>query len=227
MTLSRVAAIFLVAMILPVVTAAQKVPLPASPETPPDFRLVVLGHFDVQTLADFNQRVQHYAELRRIAERDVPPLRVTDNADDIIRIERMLTARIREVRGSSDRGQIISRRMERQLKDLFVIQVDTAALSVIMDDGPGEFDVDVNDTYARYRSLATMPTNILLLLPALAEDMEYRFVGRHLIVRDVRANMIIDEIPYALSCEGCVIPPERLDHDEDDGDRGDRERRSE
>lgn len=224
MTLSRVPLILLVMMMLPVLTAAQSVPLTASPEMIPDFRLVVLGHFDAETLAEFNQRVRNYAELRRIAERDVPPLRVTDNADEIIRSERTLTARIREVRGSSDRGQIFSRTMETQLKNLFVVVVDSTTLSAIMDDGPDEFDVDVNEAYARHKSLATMPPNILLLLPALAEDLEYRFVGRHLIVRDVRANMIVDEIPYALSCEKCVIPSE--ERDDDDGDHADRQRGS-
>ena len=93
-----------------------------------------------------------------------------------------------------------------------------------MDDGPDEFDVDVNEAYARHKSLATMPPTILLLLPALAEDLEYRFVGRHLIMRDVRANMIVDEIPYALSCEKCVIPSE--ERDDDDGDQAGRERGS-
>ena len=223
MNLKRVQAVLIAAMFLPVVTAAQNVPQSASSQTAPDFRVVVLGHFDAEALADFNQRVRNYVELRRIAERGIPPLRITGSPDEIIKSERTLTRRIREVRGSSDRGQIFSRQMERELKELFVIVVDSSTLSAIMDDGPDEFDIDVNEAYARDKSLATMPSNILLLLPGLPEDMEYRFVGRHLILRDVRANMIIDEIPYALSCEPCVIPSERLDHDDHDGDRGDRE----
>lgn len=204
--MKRVQAVFLAAMFLPVVTAGQNVPQAASPQTAPDFRVVVLGHFDAETLADFNQRVRNYAELRRTAERDVPPLRITENADEIIKSERTLTRRIRDVRGSSDQGQIFSGQMERQLQELFVVVVDAATRSAIMDDGPDEFDLDVNEAYPRDKSLATMPPNILLRLPALAEDMEYRFVGRHLIVRDIRANMIVDEIAYALSCKQCVDP---------------------
>lgn len=222
MNLKRVQAVLLAAMFLPVVTAAQNLPHTDSPKIAADFRVVVLGHFDAETLADFNQRVRKYAELRRIAERGIPPLRITENPDEIISSERTLTRRIREVRGSSDRGQIFSRQMETELQELFVIVVDSATLSAIMDDGPDEFDVDVNEAYDRDKSLATMPPNILLLLPALAEDMEYRFVGRHLIVRDVRANMIVDEIPSALSCERWVVLCDKR-HD-DDGDHSDRER---
>ena len=224
MSLKRIQAILLAAMFVPVVTAAQNVPQTASSQTAPDFRVVVLGHFDAEALADFNQRVRNYVELRRIAEQGIPPLRITENPDEIIRSERTLTRRIREVRGSSDRGQIFSRQMERELQELFVIVVDSAMLSAIMDDGPDEFDLDINEAYARDKSLATMPPNILLLLPALAEDMEYRFVGRHLIVRDVRANMIVDEIPYALSCEQCVLPSE--ERDDDEADQGDWEKGS-
>ena len=145
MNLKRVLAVLLAAMFLPVATAAQNVPQTASSQTAPDFRVVVLGHFDAEALADFNQRVRNYVELRRIAERGIPPLRITENPDEIISSERTLTRRIREVRGSSDRGQIFSRQMERELQELFVIAVDSATLSAIMDDGPDEFDLDVNE----------------------------------------------------------------------------------
>jgi hypothetical protein len=40
-------------------------------------------------------------------------------------------------------------------------------------------------------------------MPALADGVEYRFVGRHLILHDTIANIIIDEIPFALRCKDC------------------------
>jgi hypothetical protein len=91
--------------------------------------------------------------------------------------------------------------------------VDQSTLAAIMEDGPGEFDVDVNETYRKERPLATMPANLLQLLPELPDDIEYRFVGRRLILRDVRANMIIDEIPKALLCDACVSAPEPISVD--------------
>jgi hypothetical protein len=185
--------------------------LAANPDpNDPDFRLTVYGQFDAETIAEFRKRLQGYVELRRIAEVGAFPLRVTDKPDEITRAERELTARIRELRGSSDRGQLFVRRMTAQLKKLLVLQVDSVTLNVIMEDGPGEFDVDVNEAYPKKRSLATMPPKILLQLPELPPDIEYRFVGRHLILRDVRANMIIDKIPHALECRDCVLPPEEI-----------------
>ena len=181
---------------------------PEPQQTAPDYRLLVLGYFDADTLAEFNRRIQNYVDLRERAERGVAPLRVTDDPDEITEIERQLTAALRRIRGSSSRGQIFSRRMQAQLKKLFASEVRGATLDAIMQDGPGKLEVDVNETYAKDKPLATMPPNILQLLPPLPADVEYRFVGKHFILRDVRANMVIDEIPKALHCEDCVIAPE-------------------
>jgi hypothetical protein len=34
--------------------------------------------------------------------------------------------------------------------------------------------------------------------PMLPEDVEYRFAGKHLILYDARANLIVDFIPNAI-----------------------------
>jgi len=179
----------------------------AQQQSDPDFRLVVLGHFDTETLAAFNKRVQDYAALRTQLEEGLPPLRVTENAGEIETFERRLARRLGDARGSR-RNQVFPPAMRRQIRWLLVTQADPATVAAIMDDGPGEFDVDVNETYSKERPVATMPPKILQLLPDLPRDIEYRFVGRHLILYDVRANMIVDEIPYALRCRGCVADPE-------------------
>jgi len=31
------------------------------------------------------------------------------------------------------------------------------------------------------------------------------FAGRHLLLLDARSNMIVDEIPFALPCDGCPL----------------------
>jgi hypothetical protein len=187
---------------------------PANPDpSQPDFRVVVEGTFDPQTLAEFNRRVQDYAALRSRLEAGLPPLVMTTNPDDIETFERKLTERIRHARGSR-RGQLFVPAMEGQLKRMMAARADAVTVSAIMDDNPGEFDVDVNETYKKKYALATMPPKLLLLLPDLAPDLQYRFVGRHLILYDGRANMIVDEIPYALQCRDCVPEPEE-DHDDD------------
>jgi hypothetical protein len=174
---------------------------------------VVQGTFDPETLAEFNRRVQDYAALRSRLEVGLPPLVITSNADDIEAFEHRLAERIRHARASR-RGQLFIPAMERQLKRMMAARADAVTVNAIMDDNPGEFDVDVNDTYKKKYALGTMPPKLLLLLPDLPRDLQYRFVGRHLIVYDGRANIIVDEIPHALHCHNCV-PEREEDHDDD------------
>ena len=37
-----------------------------------------------------------------------------------------------------------------------------------------------------------MPPDVLLALPTLPKDVEYRFAGKHLLLFDAKANIIVD-----------------------------------
>lgn len=182
---------------------AQGTPAP-KPSADADFHLTVLGHFDADTLATFARNVQAYADRRAKLEAGLPPLDVTTNATEIERFERRLAERIRKGRPST-RYQVFTRTMAEEIKQLLQSHADPSTVALILDDGPVEFDVDVNNSYSKQRSLATMPPNLLLLLPDLPSGLQYRFAGRHLLLLDVRANMIVDEIPFALPCDGCPL----------------------
>jgi hypothetical protein len=57
-------------------------------------------------------------------------------------------------------------------------------------------------TYARFPELgplATMPPSVLLVLPQLPDTLEYRFVGRDLVLRDSHARLVLDFIPNAVA----------------------------
>src|SRR5688572_29738872 len=70
-------------LLCPGMTAAQ---VAANPDrTQPDFKVIVQGTFDPETLAEFNRRVSDYAALRARLEQGLPPLVVTTDADEIER----------------------------------------------------------------------------------------------------------------------------------------------
>ena len=71
-----------------------------------------------------------------------------------------------------------------------------------MDDNPGERSNRINGAYPKGRALSTVPPNVLAVLPHLPEDVRYAFLGRHLILLDTRANVILDRIPLALHRPG-------------------------
>jgi hypothetical protein len=58
-----------------------------------------------------------------------------------------------------------------------------------------------HENYLRFpaaNEMATMPPSLLRALPPLPVELEYRLVGEHLVLRDVKAAMILDYIPNAV-----------------------------
>ena len=204
--------IFLVCLLLTLVLVpavrGQEPPAPArqSPEGgPPDYRVKISGYLDPVALATFTNSVHSYVDLRASLEPGLPPLRVTANPDEITQAERALARRIREARAAARQGDIFAPPLQTQIKRMLTIEVDKDTMASITDDNPGAFEFKLNGTYPKDKPVSTMPPNVLQLLPPLAEGLEYRFVGGHLILRDRRANIILDDIPYAILCGECVL----------------------
>ena len=64
----------------------------------------------------------------------------------------------------------------------------------------GEFQHAIDGAYPAGKTQATMPGSLLARLPQLPDDIEFRFVGAHLILYDVRTNTIMDRLPDAIAC---------------------------
>jgi len=56
----------------------------------------------------------------------------------------------------------------------------------------------VNATYPPDTPLPTTPPQVLMNLPKLPEQLEYRIIGKNLIIRDLDANIIVDFVPNAI-----------------------------
>jgi hypothetical protein len=56
----------------------------------------------------------------------------------------------------------------------------------------------VNATYPPDTPLPTTPPQVLMNLPKLPEQLEYRIIGKNMIIRDVEANIIVDFVPNAI-----------------------------
>jgi hypothetical protein len=56
----------------------------------------------------------------------------------------------------------------------------------------------VNASYPDDTPLPTTPPQVLRNLPKLPEQLEYRFIGKTLVLRDVNADIIVDFMPNAL-----------------------------
>jgi hypothetical protein len=159
---------------------------------------------DGAALAEFDRRVKAYADLRDGLAKGAAKLTETSSPEAIQAAERALALRIRAARPEAAQGDIFTPEAEERVRALLNLTMQGVrgknTRGVIHDEGPGPgaFPLEVNEKYPEKEPLGTVPTNILATLPPLPENLEYRFVGRHLIIRDTRANIIVDYIQNAI-----------------------------
>jgi len=155
---------------------------------------------DAQVLLDFKERVDKYVELRKKADDSAPPMKKTDDPAELRVAQQGLAERIGAARHPAKQGDIFTPEITARFRKLLRPEAkDPGTKAAIKDDNPGNIPFKVNGPYPSKEALSTMPPNVLASLPPLPKDIEYRFVSKHLILRDVRANLIIDYIPNAIS----------------------------
>jgi hypothetical protein len=169
-------------------------PQTAPPPDVPRFQVQVFG----DVLADFSARVSAYAELRSELRKGLPVLTVDDPAQ-VRRAVHALAASVRAARADAKRGDIFTPAISREFRKA-LSQMDDSTWADLADDNPGEFSKRINGSYPETKPFSTVPPNILAVLPRLPDDLEYRFLGRHLILLDTSASVIVDWIPFALRC---------------------------
>ena len=117
----------------------------------------------------------------------------------------MLAAKIRSARSSVKRGDIFTPATEAMFRRLLRPQVTGTSdaadnKAIIKDDAPKPQEVPfkVNGEYPKDAPLSTVPPDVLKSLPPLPENLQYRFVGRHLILYCTRGNLIVDYMLNAM-----------------------------
>lgn len=159
---------------------------------------------DGQAVADFDRRVKAYASIRDEQETGAAKLDETAKPEVIVAAEQALAARMRAIRAAAKRGDIFTAAIQARFRQILNPEMRGIAgqntRGIIRDEGPGPdaFAFKVNGAYPKDQPLGSVPTNILRALPQLPENIEYRFIDKHLILRDTRANLIIDYMPDAI-----------------------------
>ncbi len=149
------------------------------------------------------------------AEGKVPNLKRTDDPVEISGREKALAEMIMTLRAGAQEGEIFAKEVQPYF--IKIIQDDFAKRSAWSTAGrsvhelPKNVKVSVNTVYPTTFPLLTFPAALLQKLPDLPPELEYRIVGRNLILRDVKANLIVDVLRDAIP-----IRPSRQagDHDE-------------
>ena len=144
---------------------------------------------------DFQKRIQAYMKVHNEAEGKVPNLKRTDDPVEISSREKALGEMIMTLRAGAQPGEIFSKDFQPYF--IKIVQDDFTKRSVadrkaLVHELPKHVKVDINTVYPTTLPLITFPATLLRSLPDLPPELEYRIVGRNLILRDVKANLIVD-----------------------------------
>jgi hypothetical protein len=192
------------------ITAQKKekdAPIPEKKDAVPTAPAAAKVAVNPALLQDFQQRVASYITLKRdlrVKGTSGTDLKETKDPDKIGAAEDYLAARIRAARAGAKHGDIFTPQISTEFRRLLNPETKgddgRDAKEILKDDAPapGVVPLKVNAKYPEGKALPTVPATLLGALPTLPEGVEYRILGKDLILRDADSNIIVDFIPNAI-----------------------------
>jgi hypothetical protein len=156
------------------------------------------------SLAKFQAAVDEYVTLHRLLEAPLPTQQVTSDPEQIRRATDALAAAIRAARPNARQGDVFTKHGGLLMRARVHAALDrnaydaTILLAAMRNDTEGEAPPPaINGSFPWDAGNAMWPL-MLAELPPLPDELEYRFVGRDLVLLDVHANLIVDILPAVL-----------------------------
>jgi hypothetical protein len=187
------------ALVLAAMTSVSAVALASQEPPPPGPRVNV----DAKAIADFQEEVGEYLKLQRklAGGLDAPPKDATPAQIDSY--QRALGKLIQQARRDDKQGDVFEREVRAVIRKLlagvFSGPAGKKMKLAVMEENPGQaVKLTVNGRYPDTIPLSNMPPQVLSALPQLPRELEYRFIGRTLILFDTVAHIIVDYITEAV-----------------------------
>ena len=157
---------------------------------------------DAAAIKEFDDAIAQYLALRQALRSEVPGPVKDSTAVQLNSASDALAGAIQRSRAKAQVGAIFSEpvaaAIKRRINELVRTGKLAAVLAGIDDDGAASPAPAVHLRLPSVTQLATMPPSLLAVLPPLPRELEYRIVGRHLVLRDVDASLLLDYIPNAV-----------------------------
>lgn len=152
-------------------------------------------------LQDFQLRLDAYLELRAALIGELKPLAETSNAAELAGRQAALAAALKKARAGAMPGDLVPAGVAAQIAT--TIRDDFARRSAAderatFSEVPNAPKPAINRTYPADAALPTMPPLLLGNLPRLPDNLQYRFYGRHVLLLDGDAQIIVDYIANVL-----------------------------
>ena len=162
---------------------------------------------DARAIQNFQRSVAEYVVLHQQLEREVPPLVVTPDVEEISMAVRALAMRIGIARGTARQGDIITPEVAQMFRRRIASCLTPEGWKAVFADrerdeeGPpiGPPPLRVNMEWPAGLPFDSVPPQLLRSLPALPQELQYRIIGRSLVLWDHHANLIADFLPGAFA----------------------------
>ena len=158
---------------------------------------------DNTAVTQLNANLQEYLKIRARAAEGLPKAKqLTNDPKEIEKRQRALAAAVQVERGDAKQGDIFSPDVRKYLGGIIRGEAKGATKEATREGNPKDegapVPIGVNKPYPKGAPLSTMPPDLLLKLPQLPKDLQYRFVGETLILFDSLSGLIVDYIPNTM-----------------------------
>jgi hypothetical protein len=155
---------------------------------------------DTKIVADFGSRVAKYVDLRKKAGGSPKP---TKDPAKLAEGRKQLAEKVQSARADAQQGDVftpeIASYFRRQIATTFAGPNGGKIRASLKHAEPVQrLPLKVNGGYPQDVPRQSTPPTVLLNLPRLPKELEYRIVGRDLALHDIATNLIVDFIPNAI-----------------------------
>jgi hypothetical protein len=154
-------------------------------------------------LAEFQSRLQGYIALRANLSGKLKPLSPTADSAELAARQDTLAAAIRDARKGAKPGDMIPTQVASQIRNAVAEDFrhrNPDTKRAVFNEVPAGVRPVINKAVPDTAALATVPPLLLNNLPRLPDNLQYRFMERHIILMDGDTRLIVD---YLLN----VLPP--------------------
>ncbi len=153
---------------------------------------------DAVFIKEFYARLSKYLDLRK-KEAGSPP-KPTKSAIKLAESKKAMAEKIQAARADAKQGDIFTPEIEVYFRKRIAAALKgrngTKIRSSLRHAEPVHgIQLHVNQPYPDGVPLQSVPPTLLLHLPRLPKDLEYRIVGHDLALHDIGPNLIVDFIP--------------------------------
>ena len=155
---------------------------------------------DEREIKEFQDRVNHYLSAKKNQDIANKP---TDSPDKLAQQKQQTREKTQAARPGAQRGDIftpaITTYFKKQIEStLLGPDGDKVRASLRHAEPLPNVQLEVNAIYPKDLPLQSTPPTLLMHLPQLPKELQYRIVGSTLVLYDMSSNLIVDFMPNAV-----------------------------